>query len=88
MHGGSELMDQLSHAPVCIAVAISDVVLGKAIDEDGAQRLVLAVIGGGIGIQEETSAAGVIHGWLSGVRWFPAASFSRESYQKGSPRPT
>jgi hypothetical protein len=55
-------MDQLPHAPVCIAVSGSDVVLGEAIDEDGAQRLVLAVVGRGIGIQEELSTRGGIHG--------------------------
>src|SRR5271163_4710120 len=59
-------MDQLPHAPVCIAELIRDFALPKAIDEDGAQRLVLTVIGRGIGIQEEASAVGVIHGCAPG----------------------
>jgi len=54
-------MNQLSHAPVCKPVSFGDLVLWKALDEDGAQRLVLAVVGRGIGLQEELSAAGVVH---------------------------
>jgi hypothetical protein len=55
-------MNELPHAPVCIAVFGGDVVLWKLLDEDGTQRFVLAVIRGGIGIQEELSAVGNIHG--------------------------
>jgi hypothetical protein len=46
---------------MCIAVFVSGVVLWEAIDEGGAQRLVLAVVGGGIGVQKEPSAKGVVH---------------------------
>jgi hypothetical protein len=59
---GPEPMNQLPHAPVGIAEFVSDVILGEAIDEDGAQRLVLAVIGCGVGLQEEPSATEVVHG--------------------------
>ena len=54
-------MNQLSHAAVCKPIPCGDVVLWKALDEDGSQRLVLAVVGRGIGFREEMSAAGVVH---------------------------
>jgi membrane protease YdiL (CAAX protease family) len=54
-------MNELSHAAVCITVLVGDIVLGQAIDEDGAQRLVLAVVDCGIGIQEEPLATTIIH---------------------------
>jgi hypothetical protein len=38
--------------------------LREAFDEDGSQRLVLAVIGWGIGVPEESLAARVVHGGL------------------------
>lgn len=55
-------MDQLPHAAVCEPISRGDLVLREALDEDGSQCLVLAVIGRGIGVQEELSAARVIHG--------------------------
>ena len=69
-------MDQLPQTPVCIAVSVSDVVLRQAVDEDGAQRLISAVIGRGIGIGEELSARGILHGCAPGVRWFSASGSS------------
>jgi hypothetical protein len=60
-------MDQLPHAAVCEPISRGDLVLGKTVDEDGSQCLVLAVIGRGIGVQEELSAARVIHGLTSPV---------------------
>src|SRR5271157_6505840 len=58
---GSEPMNQLPHAPICVTIFVGDVVLWKTFDEDGSQRLVLAVVGCRIGVQEELSAASVIH---------------------------
>jgi hypothetical protein len=55
-------MDQLPQAAVCEPVFRGDLVLRKALDEDGTQRLVLAVVRCGIGVQEEALAARVIHG--------------------------
>lgn len=55
-------MDQLPQAAVCEPVVRGDLVLGKVVDEDGTQRLVLAVVRCGIGVQEEALAARVIHG--------------------------
>jgi hypothetical protein len=54
-------MNQLPHAPICVTTFVGDVVLWKTFDEDGSQRLVLAVVGCRIGVQEELSAASVIH---------------------------
>ena len=42
-------MDQLPHAAVGITVFVSDVILGEPIDEEGSQRLVLTMVGRGIG---------------------------------------
>jgi hypothetical protein len=55
-------MDQLPHAAVCEPKFRGDLVLREALDEDGSQRLVLTVIGRGIGVQEEMSVTRVIHG--------------------------
>jgi hypothetical protein len=55
-------MNQLPHAPVGKPESCGGLGLGKALDEDGSQRLVLAVVGCGIGVQEEPLAASVIHG--------------------------
>src|SRR3954465_7014072 len=55
-------MDQLPHAPVCIAISVSGVVLWQALDEDGAQRLVLTVVNCGISIEEELPAMEIIPG--------------------------
>jgi hypothetical protein len=55
-------MNQLPHAAVGIAVFVSDVILGEPIDEEGSQRLVLAMVGRGIGVQEELSTTGGVHG--------------------------
>jgi hypothetical protein len=55
-------MNQLPHAPVGLAVFVGDVILWEAIDEDGAQRLVLTVVGCGVGLQEESSATEIVHG--------------------------
>jgi hypothetical protein len=59
-------MDQLPHAPVGIAVSVGGFVLWQALDEDGAQRLVLAVVGCGIGLHEELPATVIIHGCVLG----------------------
>ncbi|HEU4677977.1 MAG TPA: hypothetical protein VFS35_00555 [Terrimicrobiaceae bacterium] len=55
-------MDQLPHAPVGIAEFVGGFVLWQALDEDGAQRLVLAVVGCGIGLHEELPATVIVHG--------------------------
>jgi hypothetical protein len=54
-------MNQLPHAAVCKPIFCGDVVFGESFDEDGSQRLVLAVVGRGISVREEMSAAGVVH---------------------------
>jgi hypothetical protein len=54
-------MNQLPHASVCISILFGDVVLCKVVDKDGSQRLVLALVGRGIGVQKEPSATGVVH---------------------------
>jgi hypothetical protein len=54
-------MNQLPHAPVCISIFFGDVVLREAVDKDGSQRLVLALVGRRIGVQEVPSARSVIH---------------------------
>jgi hypothetical protein len=59
---GPELMDQMSDAAVGIAVFVSDVSLREPIDEDGSQRLVLTMVGRGIGIPEELATAVEVHG--------------------------
>ena len=55
-------MNQLPHAAVCEAISRGHLVLGKALDEDGSQCLVLAVVGCGIGVYEEPLVVSVIHG--------------------------
>jgi hypothetical protein len=60
-------MDQLPHAAVCEPISRGHLVLREALDEDGSECLVLAVIGRGIGVQEELSATRVIHGRTSPV---------------------
>jgi hypothetical protein len=55
-------MHELPQASIGIAESVGDLVLGEAVDEDSPQRLILAVIGRGIGIHEEPSATGGIHG--------------------------
>jgi hypothetical protein len=79
-------MDQLPHAPMCIAELIRDFALPKAIDEDGAQRLVLTVIGRGIGIQEEASAVGVIHGCALGCEVVSCGFLLRSVVSKREPQ--
>jgi hypothetical protein len=54
-------MNQLPHAPVCEPEFCSNLDLRESLDEDGAKGLVSAVVGGGIGIQEELPAVGVVH---------------------------
>jgi hypothetical protein len=54
-------MDQLPHAPVCKPESHGDLVLREPVDEDGPQRLVSAVVGRGIGVQEELPVVGVVH---------------------------
>jgi hypothetical protein len=54
-------MNELAHAPARVPVCGGYVALWEAIDEDRSQRLVLAMIRLGIGIQEETTAEFVIH---------------------------
>jgi hypothetical protein len=55
-------MDQLPKAPVGKPVSCGDLVLRKTLDKNRSQRLVLAVVGGGIGVTEEPLAAKVVHG--------------------------
>jgi hypothetical protein len=54
-------VNQLAHAPVRLAIILGDVILWKAIDEDSSKRLLLALVGCGVGIQKEPAATGVIH---------------------------
>jgi hypothetical protein len=81
-------MGQLPHAAVGIAVFVSDVILGVPIDEDGSQRLVLTMVGRGIGVQEEPSATGGVHGCTLECELVSSDSSTRTSYQTGSPRPS
>jgi hypothetical protein len=60
-HRSPKPKNELSHAPIRVAVCGGDIVLGHPVDEDSSQRLVLAVVRRGIGIQEETAAMFVIH---------------------------
>jgi hypothetical protein len=54
-------MDQLPQAAVCEPIGRGDRVLWKALDEDGSQCLVLAMVGRGTGVQEELAAMRVVH---------------------------
>jgi hypothetical protein len=84
----SELMDQMSHASMCIAIFVGSVFLSEAIDKDGSQRLVLAVVGRGIGVQEEMSATGGVHGCTLECELIFVDSSPRKSYQTDSPKPS
>jgi hypothetical protein len=81
-------MDQLPHAAVGIAVFVSDVIPGEPIDEDGSQRLVLTMVGRGIGIQEELATAVEVHGCTLECESVFGDCFTRTSYQTGGPRPS
>ena len=54
-------MNQLPHAPMCKPEFRGDLDLREPLDEDRSKCLVSAVVGGGIGVQEELPAAGVVH---------------------------
>jgi len=54
-------MNQLPHAPVCEPEFRGHLDLRESLDEDGAKCLITAMVGGGIGIQEELPAVGVVH---------------------------
>src|SRR5882724_8797776 len=81
-------MDQLAHAAVGIAVFVSDVILRKPIDEDGSQRLVLTMVGRGIGLQEEWATAVEGHGCTLKCESVFGGCSTRTSYQTGGPRPS
>ena len=81
-------MDQLPHAAVGIAVFVSDVILREPIDEDRSQRLVLTMVGRGIGIQEELATAGEVHGCTLECESVFGDCSTRTSYQTGRPRPS
>ena len=81
-------MDQLPHAAVAIAEFFSDVSLREPIDEDGSQRLVLTMVGRGIGIQEELATAGEVHGCTLECESVFGDCSTRTSYQTGDPRPS
>jgi hypothetical protein len=81
-------MDQLPHAPVGIAILFRGDALGKAVDEDGAQGLVLAMVGGGIGVQEEPLASVGVHGRTLECELVLRGISHRKWYQKGRPGPT
>ena len=81
-------MDELPDAAVGIAVFVSDVGLREPIDEDGSQRLVLTMVGRGIGIQEELATMGEVHGCTLECESVFGDCSTRTSYQTGSPRPS
>jgi len=81
-------MDELPHAAVGIAVFVSDVILREPIDEDSSQRLVLTMVGRGIGLQEELATAGEVHGCTLECESILGDCSSRTSYQTGGPRPS
>src|SRR3981189_2781106 len=81
-------MDQLPHAAVGIAVFVSVVILREPIDEDGSQRLVLTMVGRGIGIQEELATAVEVHGCTLECESVFGDFSTRTSYQTGSRRPS
>src|SRR5262249_39711142 len=58
--GGPELTHQLAEGIVVVAEALGHVLLAAAVEEDGAQGLVLALRGGG-GLQEEAAAGCTAH---------------------------
>ena len=60
-HRSPKIMNELAHAPARVPVCGGHVALWEAVDEDRSQRLVLAVVRRGAGVQEETTAMSVIH---------------------------
>jgi hypothetical protein len=61
----AELVDELAKGVVVVAELLGGVLLGEAVEKDGAQRLVLA-LGGTGGLLEELLAACVVHNRGSG----------------------
>jgi hypothetical protein len=55
------LPDQHAEGAVGVVVAMGCLLLGQAIDEDGAEGLVLALLGAS-GLHEEASGEEVVHG--------------------------
>ena len=59
----AELVDQVAEGVIGVAEAVGDRLLGQAVEEDGAEGLVLALQGPGR-LSEEALARGVVHnGW-------------------------
>jgi hypothetical protein len=57
---GTELPDELAEGRVVVAEAFGHILLAAAVDEDGAQGLVLTLRGAG-GFLEEAAAGCVVH---------------------------
>ena len=81
-------MNQLPHAPVCEPEFRGDLDLREPLDEDGAKCLVSAMVGGGIGIQEELPAAGVVPVRASRCEEVFGDVSSQVLYQNPSARPS
>jgi hypothetical protein len=62
----AELVNQLAESVVGVAVTLSGLLLGEAVNEDGAKGIVLALLGAR-GLEEEAAVGGVVHGWWVGV---------------------
>jgi hypothetical protein len=81
-------MNQLPHAAVGIAIFVGDLILREPIDEDRSQRLVLTMVGRGIGIQEELATPGEVHGCTRECESVFGDCSGQTSYQTGRPRPS
>jgi hypothetical protein len=81
-------MNQLPHGPVCEPEFRGDLDLRESLDEDGAKCLVSAMVGGGIGIQEEQPAAGVVHVRTSRCEEISGDFSSQVLYQNPSAGPS
>jgi hypothetical protein len=66
--GGADLADQQAEGTGRVAEAQGGVFLGQAVNEDGAQGFVLALLWAG-GLKEEALHEGIVHG-RRGVRSF------------------
>jgi hypothetical protein len=80
-------MNELPQASISIAESVGDPVLGEAVDEHGPQRLISAVIGRAIGIHEEPSAPGGIHGCTRKCEGISVAPLLARRIKKEAPGP-
>jgi hypothetical protein len=57
----AELVDQLAESVVGVTVTLGGLLLGEALDEDGAKGIVLALLRARR-LEEELAAGGIVHG--------------------------